>query len=62
MKKLAIACAICWACFGLLFLTDKVPEPWETVCGVLAYIGVFGGIGTGITLFVMAMINYAKRK
>ena len=62
MKKLAIACVICWGCFGLLFLTDKLPEPWETVVYVLNIVGFVGGIGTGITLFVMAMINYAKRK
>ena len=62
MKKVAIACAIFWACFGLVHLLDKVPEPWETVCGSLAVIGLIGGIGTVIALFVMAMINYAKRK
>ena len=62
MKKVAIACAICWGCFGLGFLADKVPEPWESVLVSLIYIGGMGGIGTVIALFVMAMINYARRK
>ena len=60
-KIVAIVCGVSWACFCGFTSSEKLLFGPNPMPGILAYVGFFAGIITGIALIAMGLIDYARR-